>query len=196
MAMSEFPLLVWPIDNNNYLGQIIGTDYSVVDSSPAALRRSAAEFLTKAFKEDGVVEPPQIDNPVLAIYTVSVQMTYRETSGIYPLPGDHRIQVAAVHGDSRQMNFSECFLPLFDRSFYYYDKAQLKTLIEHFVREVVENCSPEDVIQYRMTTQPALDSIKVQATAKRSASYQREAFIPQALQETTDQLPLPARERK
>ena len=112
MAMSEFPLLVWPIDNNNYLGQIIGTDYSVVDSSPAALRRSAAEFLTKAFKEDGVVEPPQIDNPVLAIYTVSVQMTYRETSGIYPLPGDHRIHVAAVHGDSRQMNFSECFLPL------------------------------------------------------------------------------------
>lgn len=196
MPMTNFPLVVWPIDENTYMGQIIGTEYSVIDSTPASLRKSASEFLTKAFKEDGITDPPQIDNPVLVIYTVSVQMTYREKNGVYPLPGNNRFKVAAVHGDSRQESFGQCFLPLFNRTFYYYDKTQLKSLIEHFVRDIIENGTPEDAIQYRMTVQPALDSIKVQLAQKLLSSYLDEMEVPLILKEATDQLPLPNKERK
>ena len=196
MPMTSFPLVIWPIDENTYMGQIIDTEYSVIDSTPALLRKSASEFLTKAFREDGITDPPQIDNPLLVIYTVSVQMTYREKNGVFPLPGNNRFKVAAVHGDSRQENFGQCFLPLFDRSFYYYDKAQLKSLIEHFVRDIIENGTPEEAIQYRMTVQPILDSIKVQVTQKLLSSYPDEIEVPQILKEVTDQLPLPTKERK
>ncbi len=196
MPMTHFPLLIWPIDENTYMGQVVGTDYSVMDNSPGALRKSAAEFLTKAFKTDGVTEPPQIDNPILVFYSVSVQMTYREKSGIYPLPGNNSFNVAAVHGDARQEDFGQCFLPLYNRSFYYYDKTQLKSLIEHFVRDIIENTSPEDAMQYRMKVLPSLDSIKVQASPKLSASYLNEPQIPAILKETTDRLPIPNKERK
>ena len=195
MPMTNFPLLVWPIDNGTYLGQIIGTDYSVIDSTPASLRRSASEFLTKAFKQDGITDPPQIDNPKLVIYTVAVQMTYRENNRVYPLPGNNRFKVAAVHGDSKQESFCQCFLPLFKQSFFYYDKTQLKSLIEHFVRDTIENCPPEDAIQYRMTVEPTLDSIRVQITPKLYAD-RNEISVPEILKETTDQLPLPNKERK
>jgi len=194
--MNSYPLLIWPISDGQFLGQIIGTPYTVVDSSHASTIRSSAEYLSRAFKLDGVIEPPNIDNPVLKIYNVSVQMMYRSSSGLYPLPGSNRISVAAVHGDKKQSEFGQCFLPMFDDSFHYYDHRQLRPLLEHFIRSFVENLEPETAMQYRLPAEPTLAEVNIQVSRSHKSSHRTRLEVPELLNEVTDKILLPAAERR
>ena len=196
MSIASYPLVIWPHGDRQYVGQILGTPYSVVDESRSALSASATDYLNKAFKLHGIIEPPEIDDPVLKIYDVSVQLVYREKSAVYPLPGSNRIAVAAVHENNRKQGYSECYLPLFEKSFYYHEPSQLRTLLEHTVRQTLENSSPEDAFQYLMATEPALSEVKVRMSEEQQAAFSLDAEAPRLLLEISDSVPPRTKTRK
>lgn len=196
MATSTFPVVIWPLTDKQLLGQIVGTTYSVVDSSESGIVRSAKEYLTKTIALEGDIEAPDMDNPVLKFYEVTVQMVYRQRAGVYPLPGRNSFTVAAVHNHIKKTGFGQCYLPLYNESFYYHDQEQLKSLIDHFVRDFLENLAPEEALQYRMPRLPVLAKAEIQVRTRRRRSIVDGYDIPSSLREVCDRLPLPPKERK
>jgi len=196
METSTFPIVIWPLNDGNLLGQIIGTSYSVFGTTEREITRAANEQLSKAFEFDNYLDPPDIVNPDLKIYEIPVQMVYREHSKVYPLRGRKTFSVAAVHGHSKQKGINQCHLPLFDESFYYYDKEQLKAMLELTVRDFLENRVPESAMQYRMPVSPTLVEVKVKPKQTRQRRSINGIDTPETLLAVCDRIPLPSNERK
>ena len=196
MAITQFPLVIWQIDDDTLMGQIVGTGYSVIDKTPGDVKRAATDYLNKIIKDDGYLYPPEIEFPIMKSYAVEVQLTYREASRIYPLPNTTRFTIPAIHEDNSRKNSGQCFLPLFHMDFYYYDGNQLKSLIEHFIRDFFEREAPERALQYKMRSIPTMDIIKVSMKNQLNYSFNDKVEIPEILKEVADQLPFAKRERK
>ena len=196
MATVSFPLVIWPITEDRFVGQVIGTDYSVMDISEGELVRSAGEYVSKSFRINGVIDPPEIENPVLKIYNVPMQLVYRESTGVYPLPQKSLFQVAAVHSKMKSTGFGQCFLPLYDKSFFYHSQEQLKVLIEYVVRNTVENMEPEQALQYRMPIDPVMAQIRVKVDENDRTAVFIDQIDAGILNEVCDRMPLSGPERK
>lgn len=195
MASEYFPIICWQLSDDTVVGQVLGTGLTVVDTSARRLTKTASEQIAKAIREGAYLAPPDIDNPALHYYNIDVQLSYREEEGVYPLSETTPFRVAAVHGDSDEAGFGQCFLPYLDEDFYYYNIEQRRTLIEHFTREFLQNQVPEQAYHYIMPSEPWLDMARVQVSARRKKSTDDYA-VPEILLAVADPMPIPKKLRR
>lgn len=158
MEEITYPLLHFKLNNDAILGILVGTNYQVVDKDIRNIKSTLSEQLQKNYKKHDDYPYMDIVKPRLKIIDVKVRPTYREESGAYPLPTSLKVPVVTVYGETKH-GYYECYLPMFNESFYYYEAKQLQNLVGHFAMNYL-NQQPPDFIYRQMTiAKPQLDKV-------------------------------------
>ncbi|MDJ1499749.1 AAA family ATPase [Xanthocytophaga agilis] len=159
MKILEFPLLCRRIDENTILGQIIGLDKQLVSDDIRGLTGDFSEYIEKQLQRGAYYEP-EILQPSIKTLKLTIRPHYQEKQRIYPVKESIEFPVYAVHGSNEQ-GFFECFLPLLDKSFYFYSEKDLDKLIEHFAKDVLHNMDPGKIYSLLQSSAPWLESVTV-----------------------------------
>jgi ATP-dependent Clp protease ATP-binding subunit ClpA len=197
VAKLNFPIIFQPLNEEHWLGAVLGEDKSFIGTDRSGIKRSASEWLQKE-NRDTWLDEPAITNPQLTFHNVTLQLSYRddETDRAFPLIRKTYFRVAAVHSErSSDINHSECFLPYLGQRFFYHDSKQLDTLIQHFTRDFLEERRPETVLQYMMQAEPMLDVITI-PDRDNNKRIQHKKEVPEILKTVTEPYPPPTQVRK
>jgi len=154
METFKYPLLYWQIADGFLLGIVIGTDQCIVETNLKKLQAAFARHLRQDFEE------PRITGAQLKLIHITFRPAYRAPGQVYPSPSAIQIVTPAVYGKN-QAGYFECFLPLFWESFYYYKQEQMDALAEHFVRDALRHCTPEDAVRLLLPASPVLSEIQL-----------------------------------
>ncbi|WLQ14426.1 AAA family ATPase [Hahella aquimaris] len=196
MAIEEFPVACWTLESGDVIGVILGTELVVMESHPSRIRSAASECLAKAIKQGECLYSPEISSPQISFHTINALLSYRSDQGVYPLSAPSAFRIAAVHSRDPDKGFGECFLPFLQRSFYYYDEVQLKTLIEHFSLQVLNNVTPEEAYRYIMPSEPWLEVVSFDRGKVRPSQQQHNSAAMEYMLTVSDQAPLPKRVKR
>ncbi len=159
MKILDFPLLCRKIDDEAILGQVIGLDKQLVASDVRALTGDFSEYIEKRLREGAYYEP-EILKPRVKTLKITVRPHYRDQQRIYPVKETLEIPVYAVYG-SNEAGYFECFLPLLDKSFYFYAEKDLDKLIEHFAKDALHDRTPGEIYGLLQASAPWLESVTV-----------------------------------
>ncbi len=188
MAQAEFPIVCWQVNDETVMGKVLGTSMALVDTDARKIKRAASEGISRQIRDGYYIEAPEMEAPQLHVYTVEVQLSYRDDQGSYPLSSMTPFKVAAVYGNITESGFGECYLPYFDESFYYYNQAQRSDLIQHYTREFLQHSDPEQAYQYIQPSAPWLETVRANVSPPKS-QWARETKPPKILMELADALP-------
>ncbi len=159
MKIYDFPLLCRKIDEEAILGQIIGLDKQLVATDVRGLTGDFSEYIEKQLRKGAYYEP-EILNPQVKTLKLNIRPHYTENQRIYPVKETIEMPVYAVYGNNEQGYF-ECFLPLLDKSFYFYAEKDLDKLIEHFAKDALHGMSPGEIYSLLQASAPWLESVTV-----------------------------------
>lgn len=151
------------------LGILVGTDYEVVERDLKTVRGILQDQLQRMYKKEDDYWLMDILEPKLKIVDVKIRPTYRERSGAYPMADTLKIPVPVVYGETQQGYF-ECYLPLLNQSFYYYDARQFRPLLQHFATDLLNRERPEKLHRHLMYGSPKLDVMTLRVNDERNFS--------------------------
>jgi ATP-dependent Clp protease ATP-binding subunit ClpC len=190
MEKINYPLLYFRLNEDSLLGMLVGTQYKLVGKDEQSIRSSMSDYLQRMYRKQERYPYFAITKPRMKVYKVSVRPSYRDNAGSYPLSHKLEIPVYAVYGETPH-NYYDCFLPLFDQHFYYYDPKQLKSLVEHFAHNHLNQLQPEDLYSFLQYPEPAMDlvTLKVKPFAGRNQyNFQFKRSFP-TLEKLAEKLP-------
>lgn len=156
--MLRYPLIYWEF-NDNLLGCLVDAEYQIIESNIKKLKSKFTEKLKKD-QEKGNLYPPDFKNYKLKIFNINIQPAYKHTNGIFPTINNLTLSIPAVYGE-QENGYYRCVLPFFDYSFYFYNLNQIQNLVEHFVKDILKNYSPEDIHRYQLLSDPKLETIEI-----------------------------------
>ncbi|MEL6867035.1 MAG: AAA family ATPase [Bacteroidota bacterium] len=197
MEKITYPLLYYQLKSDAVLGMLIGTDYQVIDKDLKAVKNRLSRYLQKQYKKHDEYWYMDIVEARLKIVEVKIRPTYREQTGSYPMSQALTVPVPTVYGETVQ-GYYECYLPLLEDSFYYYDARQFGSLVQYIASDLLNRLSPEQLYRQMMYGQPQLDHIVLKVNQNReiqkfAQSYEREYKI---LNRLTVKYPYPKALRK
>ena len=189
MEIYHYPLLCWQLSNDSLCARLVGTNYEMVHSQLPKLITHFAEHLQREYIKEYYLPEPLL-NARFKKVNVKIRPAYQEESGLFPVKDTLNITVAAVYGETTE-NYSECYLPLLDQHFYYYKQEQLRTLIEYFARDYLNNTRPEALHRYLMLSEPWLEKVVVRVKSPKKRSLNKGITRPgtNILQQVADQFP-------
>ncbi len=165
--MLKYPLLYWEIADGLLLGMVVGERGTLVDTN---LRKLQSAFAARLRHE---AEEPRIRGARLKMIPVTLRAAYRTPGRVYPAASPVRVATPAVYGET-DSGCCECFLPLLNESFYYYNPNQLDRLAEHFVRDALRGFTPEDAARLLLPGPPALAEVTVKQGRRSRNDHPRE----------------------
>lgn len=191
MEKLTYPLLCFQLNENAYLGILVGTEYQLVETSPQKLRTALTDHLMKLYKKEGDYPLLELESPILKMVETTFRPTYRIGHGAFPLSNKVKIGQPLVYGET-EPGVYECFLPLLDESFYCYDLGQLESLARHFISNALDEKDPEEIYRYTTYPVPSLDlvTLKVKEDAFFSYSWNVEQK-PKVLERLAERYPYP-----
>lgn len=197
MEKINYPLLYFDFLGENILGLLVGTDYQVIDKDLRSIKSTLSDYLLKEYKKYDAYPYMDILEPRLKEFKVPVRPTYRDESGAYPMFNTLYVPVPAIYGETIQ-GYYECYLPLFEESFYYYDQKQFEPLVVHSSTNILSQYSPEQIYQLLRYKKPQLDFVTLKVKPNRNVSWGGFQFSRQfkALNRLTEQYPYPKNVRK
>ena len=160
MEVLTYPLLYYQMKEDAVLGILVGTDYQIIEKDLKRVKATLNNFLQRQYKKHAEYWYLGLQNPKLKQVSVDIRPAYREPSGIYPMRKSIKVKIPAIYGETDQGHY-ECYLPLFDESFVYYDPSQFNSLSSHLVRELLNRLSPEKIYEYLRFGEPQIDSISL-----------------------------------
>ncbi|MEN0002938.1 MAG: AAA family ATPase [Bacteroidota bacterium] len=158
MEKINYPLLYFKLNEDSLLGMLVGTRYKIVGKDAASIKMAMADYLQRTYKKHERFPYFDIEKPRLKVFQVDVRPAYKDNTASYPLSYLLKVPVYAVHGETPH-NYYDCYLPLFNASFYYYDPKQLKSLVEHFSNNHLNNLQPEEIYKVLRYPVPELDTV-------------------------------------
>lgn len=158
MEKITYPLLHFKLKDNAILGVLVGTEYQVVDKDLRSLKATLSDQLQREYKKNDDYPYMDIIKPKMKIIEVKVRPTYREESGAFPLPNSLKVPIIAVYGET-QHNYFECYLPMFNESFYYYEAKQFQSLVTHFATNFLNQQPPNYLYRQMSIGKPQLDEV-------------------------------------
>lgn len=170
MQIIKYPLLIFQLQSDVYLGMLVGTSYQVVEKDEKSVRNSLTQYLQKDYKKYDYYPDMDLENVKMKIVEVSVRPSYKKDGYTFPMTNSLKVPMPLVFGETKG-NYQECYLPLIDESFYYYDTKQFKSLSTHFATTVLNQMSPEQVHQYIRYPKPKLDFIQLRIKENRDIDY-------------------------
>ncbi|MFK7948530.1 MAG: AAA family ATPase [Saprospiraceae bacterium] len=158
MEKITYPLLHFQLNDNAVLGILVGTDYQVVDKDLRNVKSTLTNQLQRNYKKFEDYPYMDIIKPKMKIIEVKVRPTYREESGAYPLPTSLKVPIVTVYGETKH-GYYECYLPMFNESFYYYEQKQFQTLVSHFAMNYLNQQPPNFIYRQMTIEKPQLDEV-------------------------------------
>lgn len=177
MEKITYPLLHFQLNDEAVLGILVGTDYQVVDKDLRNVKSTLTNQLQRNYRKFEDYPYMDIIKPKLKVIEVKVRPTYREESGAYPLPTSLKVPIVTVYGETKH-GYYECYLPMFNESFYYYEQRQFQTLVSHFAMNYLNQQSPNFIYRQMTIEKPQLDEvvlkIKEQTTSWGDWNFERQ----------------------
>ena len=172
-----YPLLYFKLRNDAVLGILVGTDYQVLDKDLKSVKATLSEHLLRQYKKLDDYPYMNLENLKVRTFKIKVRPTYREKTGAYPLSQTIEVPVIAVYGENPN-NYYECYLPLMEESFYYYNPKELGTLVSHFAANYFNKLAPESLYRHLIYAEPNLDTVSLKVNYNRefdwdTPTYQR-----------------------
>lgn len=197
MEKINYPLLCFPLDENSILGLLVGTRYKVVGKDIQSLKSMVSDYLSRNYKNYDYYPHFDIVTARIKTFKVEIRPAYQDDTGSYPLSHLIEVPVYAIYGPTAH-NYYDCYLPLFNQSFYYYDAKQLKTLVKHFANNYLNQLQPEDLYTYLQYAEPQLETVTLKVKYNREpqwkgGNYQRRF---DTLSKLAEQFPFPKGVRK
>ena len=158
MEKITYPLLHFQLSNNAILGILVGTDYQVVDRDLRNVKSTLTDQLQRNYKKYEDYPYMDIVKPKMKVIEVKVRPTYREENGAYPLSTSLKVPIVTVYGETKH-GYYECYLPMFNESFYYYEQKQFQTLVSHFAMNYLNQQPPDFIYRQMMIAKPQLDEV-------------------------------------
>ncbi len=172
MELLTYPLLYYQLNEDAVLGILIGTDYEIIEKDLKRVKAALNTFLQRQYKKHSEYWYLGLLNPKLKQVAIDIRPAYRERSGIYPMRKSVKVKIPAIYGKTEQGHY-ECYLPLFDESFIYYDPGQFNSLANHLTRELLNRLTPEKVYQILRYGEPNLDTISLRIHGEQDDFFNR-----------------------
>ncbi len=187
MEKINYPLLYFQLKEDVVLGLLVGTGLKAMESSPERLERALLGHLQKQYKKYD--DYPIIDllEPRLKMAETAIRPAYRTRSSAYPLTDTLKISVPVIYGEAAEGHY-ECYLPLMNESFYYYDPRQLDALLQLALVSILNRYSPEKLYRLQMYPEPGMSTLTLKVNYDREfywdgIGYQREYRVLKRLAE-------------
>jgi len=191
MRKINYPLLHYQLGEDAVLGILVGTDYEVVEKDLKTIKAVLLDQLQRMYKKEDNYWLMDIIEPKLKVVDIKIMPTYREPSGAYPMSETLTIPVPVVFGETFQ-GYYECYVPLLEESFYYYDPKQFRPLLKHFATDLLNRLKPELLHRHLMFKEPQLDMLTLRVNDERKfsegASEQKKKY--QVLNRLTVEYPI------
>ncbi len=166
MRKIKYPLLYYQLTDDTVLGILVGTDYEVVERDLKTVVGILQDQLQRMYKKQDDYWLIDIADPKLKVVEVKIRPTYRERTGAYPMSQTLKIPVPVVFGETSQGHY-ECYLPLLEESFYYYDARQFRPLLQHFATDLLNRENPERLHRHLMYGKPKMEIITLRVNDER-----------------------------
>ncbi len=181
MRQIKYPLVYYQLRKDAMLGLLVGTDLQLVEKDLRSLRNSLTSYIQKQYKKHDDYWYMDIIEPRLKIFEVKIRPTFRERTGSYPTAQMVKVPVPVIYG-ATDHGYYECYLPLLEESFYYYDPRQFKSLVNHVATDSLNRLTPEQLHRQLMYTAPQLDIVILKVnedrmTKQKNYTYQRQYKI-------------------
>ncbi len=184
-----YPLVYYKLNDESYLGILVGTDYQAVDKDIKGMKSTLSEYLLKQYKKFDDYTYMAIKEPRLKVVEIKIRPTYREKGGSYPLSYSLKVPITVVYG-SNQRGYYECHMPFFNQSFYYYNSREFNSLVNHFATNILNNLSPEELNRLMTHPTPELDQVTLRVNFKRDYhNFRKYKPTYQTLARLADQYP-------
>lgn len=197
MDKINYPLLCYPLKDKGVLGILVGTDFKVIQKDIETVKRVLLSYLQRQYKKYD--DYPYVDllSSKLKVVEVNIRPTIRAKSGTFPLSRAVKVPVPVIYGETDQGYF-ECFMPLFEERFAYYDQKQFDALVKHAATSLLNQLSPEKIYRILSYETPFLESISLRVNYDRefdwnTFTYQRQF---QVLNRLTERFPYSKNRRK
>lgn len=198
MATLVYPLLHYPLGEEQILGILPGTAHQLVERDIRRVKSALSTHLKRQYKKYGEYEVPPFLSFRLKTFTLSVRPVYRGRSRSYPTQETLEVPVDAVFGPNDQGE-SCCFLPLLGEQFYYQDEKILPALVQNFATQYLNRQSPEALYRLVRYPRPTLDEIPLRVSNNYNYRFtngelQNSAF--KVLEQLTERYPQPKKLRR
>ncbi|MEM1122724.1 MAG: AAA family ATPase, partial [Bacteroidota bacterium] len=170
MEKITYPILYYQLADKATLGLLVGTEYQLVEKDLTTLKTGLHTYVNQMYKKFDDYWIVNILEPKLKILEIPVRPTYRNKKGRYPMVKDLRVPMPCVYGENHQGYF-ECYLPLLEERFFYYDTKQFKALATHFCKSELNRLTPEQLHRLMVYGPPQLDTISIKIKTDRGFTY-------------------------
>ena len=170
MEKINYPLLYFEFQEETLLGILVGTPYQVVEKDLRSLKGTLLDYLQRQYKKYNEYPYLEMLSPRLKVLEVSIRPAYKDDAGSFPVAYSLRVPVPVVYGETFQGHY-ECHLPLFDRSFYYYDPKQFEALVQYFATSILNQMEPEAIFRLLSNRRPRLDTVTLRVNSERTYNW-------------------------
>ena len=195
MKKIEYPILYFRLQEECFLGLLVGTEYQVIEKSAQKVKSVLTERLQKAYKRDGEYPDMEIQNPMMKMIDLPVRPCLRKGNATYPLAKTLRIETPLVYGMEEEEVY-DCYLPLLDANFYCYDPGQLDTLARHFLKSLFDEMSPTELFRHLLYPHPQLDTVVMRVKEETEYDFNFPPCKPRLLERLADRYPYPKSVRR
>lgn len=170
MEKLVYPLLHYPLSNDQILGVLVGTSYQLIDSDLRRLKSHLTTHLKRNYKKYDDYPYVPLSSFQLKTFYIKVRPVYKENNRSYPSKSTIEVPVDAVYGPTEQGQYC-CFLPLFEENFYYYDPKLLPALVKNFSSNLFSRRTPDALYRMVLSKRPALDEIALRVNYSRNYTF-------------------------
>lgn len=189
MKKIEFPLLCFQLQEESFLGMLVGTEHQVVEKSPKKVKSVLTNHIQKLYKRDGDYPMIEIERPVMKIIDLMVRPSLRVSNSSYPLKSSVKVRTPLVYGEEEEGVY-DCYLPLFNNNFYCYDLRQIDTLARHYMKSAFDDMSPEEVYQHIRYPKPVMDVVLLRVKEDTAFNFDwNKAQKPKVLERLAERYP-------
>lgn len=180
METIRYPLLIYPLQPNTYLGKLVGSSLEAVAANESQLKNKLVDTLKRNYKKTDEYPPVMFNDPKLKMLSIDYQPGYREEGAIYSLAYRFPIAMPLIYG-WRSEDLWMGYLPLLESRFFYYQQEHLDPLSRHLANLHLFHAAPEEVFRWLHMPVPKLDTISIRVK-ERPQDY---SFFPAAKQSPT-----------
>jgi len=165
-----YPLLCYELTEDASLGILVGTTYQLVAADTAKIKQAFTKQLQQQYKKHNDYPYINIQSPKLKILNISVRPTYRTENSSFPLTSSLEIPIPCIYGPTEGGEF-ECYLPLLDQRFVYYESKQFNTLATYIATLYLNRSTPEKLYRYLAYQTPTLEIVELKVNLNRTKNF-------------------------
>jgi ATP-dependent Clp protease ATP-binding subunit ClpC len=144
MATYHYPVLIWRDLTGSFSAALVGDLESAAAHAPTKDEavRQLKELLDWRSEHQTWNVDPDLNEAALLEMRVDVRPQYRSGKRMIPCPETVALRVPCVTG-KQESGLRLCVVPHLQVQFNYHDTADLKSLVDHFVKDALQGFTPE-----------------------------------------------------